>query len=119
MKNYDTELAKLYENNGLFAKIIDTPAEEALRSGFKVNGIQNVEILEYISESLDMLNWEEKAATALKWSRLFGGSIAVMLINDGGGLEDPVDWENIKSIDDIHVYDRSIIFPKSRGTRIF
>ena len=49
--------------------------------------------------------------TAVKWARLFGGSIAIMLINDGRGLEEPLDWKNIQSIDDIRVYDRSIIQP--------
>ena len=41
--------------------------------------------------------------TAIRWARLFGGSIAVMLINDGGRLEDPLNLRNIKSIDDILV----------------
>ena len=49
--------------------------------------------------------------TAIKWARLFGGSIAILLINDGGGLEEPLNWHNIKSIDDIRVYDRSVIQP--------
>ena len=34
-----------------------------------------------------------------------------MLINDGGRLEDPLNWRNIKSIDDIRVYERAIVQP--------
>lgn len=60
---------------------------------------------------LDALEWEEKAATAIKWARLYGGSIIVMLIDDGRGLEEPVDWNNIRSIDELRVYERSVVQP--------
>ena len=33
----DMQLTGLYEGNGLFSKIIDTPAEEALKHGFDLN----------------------------------------------------------------------------------
>ena len=34
-----------------------------------------------------------------------------MLINDGRGLDEPLDWSNIQSIDDIRVFDRSVVQP--------
>ena len=34
-----------------------------------------------------------------------------MLINDGRGLDEPLDWRHIQSIDDIRVFDRSVIQP--------
>lgn len=107
----DEYLTQYYEGNGLFAKIIDTPAEEAVKHGFKMKDIVDTEVEEFYQEALDELDWDETAMTAIKWARLFGGSIAVLLVNDGGGLEDPLDWKNIKSIDDIRVYDRSVVQP--------
>lgn len=107
----DETLSMLYEGNGLFAKIIDAPAEEALKHGFILEDLSDSNLESFYQEALDELDWDETAMTALKWMRLFGGSIVVMLINDGGGLEDPLDWENIKSIDDLRVYDRSVIQP--------
>ena len=107
----DELLTMYYEGNGLFAKIIDTPAEEAIKHGFTLEGIKDQEIEDFFTEALDELDWEETAMTAIRWARLFGGSIAVMLINDGGRLEDPLNWRNIRSIDDIRVYDRSVIQP--------
>ena len=107
----DDVLSMFYEGNGLFAKIIDAPAEEALKKGFTLDGISDQSILDFAYEALDELDWEEMAMTSLKWARLFGGSIAVLLINDGRGLEEPLDWKSIKSIDDIRVYDRSVIQP--------
>ena len=108
----DDSLTIFYEGNGLFAKIIDAPAEEAMKHGFKLDDISDTEIENFYQEALDELDWEETAMTALKWMRLFGGSIIVMLINDGRGLEEPLDWKNIKSIDDLRVYDRSVIQPE-------
>lgn len=107
----DETLASFYEGNGLFAKIIDAPAEEAVKHGFKLDGITDQKIEDFYINALDELDWEETAMTAIKWARLFGGSIAVMLINDGRGIDEPLDWKNIQSIDDIRVYDRSVIQP--------
>lgn len=108
-KYTDSKLTALYEGVGLFAKIIDTPAEEALRSGFEITGTLNRNTLDSIYETLDELNWEENATNALRWARLFGGAIVVMLINDGGDLESPLNWKRIKSVDDLVVFDRSMI----------
>lgn len=107
----DELLTMYYEGNGLFAKIIDTPAEEAIKHGFKLKDISDQKVEDFYTEALDELDWEETAITSLKWARLFGGSLAVMLINDGRGLDEPLDWRNIQSIDDIRVFDRSVIQP--------
>lgn len=106
----DMQLTSLYEGNGLFSKIIDTPAEEALKHGFNLN-LNSDELDNFVEECLDELEWEEKAATAIKWARLYGGSIIVMLIDDGRGLEEPVDWQNINSIDELRVFERAVVQP--------
>lgn len=106
----DLLLTQMYEGNGLFAKIIDTPAEEAMKHSFDL-GIKDPEIGAFTEDALDRLEWDEKGATAIKWARLFGGSIAVMLVDDGGKLEDPLRWKRIKSIDEIRVYERALVQP--------
>lgn len=106
----DMQLTGLYEGNGLFSKIIDTPAEEALKHGFDLN-LKSDELNAFVEDALDDLEWEERAATAIKWARLYGGALIVMLIDDGRGLEEPVDWEHIRSIDELRVYERSIVQP--------
>lgn len=106
----DMQLTGLYEGNGLFSKIIDTPAEEALKHGFDLN-LKSDELNAFVEDALDDLEWEERAATAIKWTRLYGGALIVMLIDDGRGLEEPVDWEHIRSIDELRVYERSIVQP--------
>ena len=106
----DTKLTVQYEDNGLFAKIIDTPAEEAVKHGIDL-GLKDDALNDFVEKALDALEWEEKAATAIEGARLYGGSIIVMLIDDGRGLEEPVDWNNIRSIDELRVFERAVVQP--------
>ena len=106
----DVELTLNYEENGLFAKIIDIPADDAVSSGFEY-GISDIDTETFINDSLDELNFEEAAATAIKWSRLYGGALIVMIIDDGKQLDEPVDWDNIHGIDELLVFERPLITP--------
>ena len=106
----DLELIRLYESNGLFTKIIDRPAEEAVKHGFDID-YGNKDIAEYVDTILDKLDFEEKFATALKWSRLYGGAIIVMLVNDGKGIEEPLNIEEVTSIEELRVFERSVVQP--------
>ena len=109
----DSTFSEAYEKSGLFAKIIDAPAEEAVRSGFDLTGVCRTTTAFY-QEALESLKWEAASVTAIKWARLFGGSIAVLLVNDGRGLEEPLSLERIMSIDHIRVYERPLIQPVFR-----
>lgn len=104
----DLELIRLYEGNGLFAKIIDRPSEEAVKHGFDID-FGDEDISEYVDDRLDELEFEDKFATAEKWARLYGGSIIVMLCDDGGGLEDPLDWNKVTSIEELRAFERAIV----------
>lgn len=106
----DYDLAEKYQNNGLFSKIIDRPAEEALKHGMEYN-VSDADLREFLDDALDRLDWEEKAVTAIRWARLFGGSIIVMLLDDGGGLEEPVNWQDIRSVEELRVYERAVVQP--------
>ena len=106
----DSMISGLYGSNGLFAKIIDRPAEEAVKHGLDID-FGSKGISEYVDEQLDTLEYEDKVATAEKWSRLFGGAIIVMLIDDGRGLEEPVDKEKVKGIRELKVYERAVVQP--------
>lgn len=104
----DIELTSLYESNGIFAKIIDRPSEESLKHGLDVD-FGDETISEYVEERLDDLDFEDKFATAEKWARLYGGAIIVMLCDDGGALEEPLDWDKVTTIEELRVFDRSVV----------
>lgn len=107
VKLSDDDLTALYESNGLFARVIDTPAEEATRRPPVLRSSQDRAAVQLFSEGLDALEWDTQALTAVRWARLFGGSIAVILIDDGGRLEDPLKPERVRSIDAMRVYPRA------------
>lgn len=106
----DIELTIHYEENGLFSKIIDIPAEDAVSGGFSY-GINDIEIENFINNSLDELDLEEKITIAMKWARLYGGSLMVMMVDDGKELEEPIDWDNIRGLDELLVFERPLITP--------
>lgn len=106
----DIDLAAHYEGNGLFAKIIDAPAEKAATRDFDL-GISDKNAESLVTDALEDLEWAATASQAVKWSRLFGGAIAVMLIDDGGRLEDPVNWDAIRGIDELVLFERAVVEP--------
>jgi phage-related protein (TIGR01555 family) len=107
----DMLLTEHYETNGLFAKIIDTPADEAVKHGF-TTGLKSPDVESYIADMLDMLEWDERASSAIRWSRLYGGALGVMFIEDGGGIDEPLNWERIKGIDEIRIFERAVVWPE-------
>lgn len=115
MERYsDIQLALFYEQNGLFAKVIDAPAEAAVSADFSLS-LKGPEVEVALELLEDWLHWSEIAESAVKWSRLFGGALVVMLIDDGGGLEDPLNWATIKSVDALRVYERPLVSAADPG----
>ena len=106
----DLQLMQLYEGNGLFAKIIDRPSEEAVKHGFNID-YGDRDITSYVESRMDELELEECFATAEKWARLYGGSVIVRLVDDGRGLEEPIDWRHVKSIEELRVFERTVVQP--------
>jgi len=98
-----TEIDSLYENDGFARKIIDLPAEEAVRAGYYVEGTDSDAAVRAALDGIDAL---QKMCDAMKWSSLYGGAIIVVLVDDGGVLRDPLNVDAIKSIDSLRVYDR-------------
>lgn len=107
-KEMEERSIRLYEGNGLFTKIIDRPSEEAVKHGFDID-YGDEDITEYVDKRLDDLDFEDKFATAEKWARLYGGSLIVMLCDDGGGLEEPLNWDKVTTIEELRVFERAVI----------
>lgn len=106
----DVDLASHYEANGLFTKIIDIPAEKAATGEFGLN-LSDEDVESLVTDALEDLDWEETAAQAIKWSRLFGGALVVMLVDDGGSLEEPINWDAVQGIDELVLFERPVVEP--------
>lgn len=95
-----TELENIYQGDGLAKKIIDLPNEEMTRCGFEI------EEAEDIYADFESINAMPLVTRALKWSDLFGGSLIVMIVNDGGLLEEPLNEDNVREVESLRTYDR-------------
>jgi len=98
-------LQTLYIQDGFARKIIDKIAKDMTREWITVNGDPDTTIL----TKLNTLKAKSKFANLVRWSKLYGGAIIIMGINDGGDFNEPVNENRIKSIDWLNVIDRSYI----------
>lgn len=97
------ELNNIYLGDGLGKRIIDVYANEMVREWFKIAGDPDELLLKYLKKR----QAKKHVNYALKWARLYGSSIVIMLIDDGGELEEPVNVNAIKTIDSLRAIDRT------------
>ncbi|MGN6701476.1 MAG: phage portal protein [Burkholderiaceae bacterium] len=102
----DEQIAtQLYMSDGLIRRVVDIPAEEMTRAGFKLENLD--EALEKKAQArVQELDVMRHMNDALRWSRLFGGSVVVLGIDDGGALDQPLNEARAKGIEFLRVYDR-------------
>ena len=104
------ELSELYESSGLLAKVVDMPAEDAAGTGFDLVGISPA-AADYYTAELDRLTWEDAAADAVRWQRLFGGALIIPIVDDGGGLTDPLDLDSVRRVDSLQSFSAACARP--------
>ena len=106
----DIDLAQIYATNGLFTNIINKPAELALKNGYNLR-MGNADIEKQVEKQLARLKWKSNAAKALKWSRLFGGAVVLLGIDDGRDWDEPVDNSSVIGISNMMVFERPEVTP--------
>lgn len=102
----DAELADMYAGNGLFATIIDAPANDAVKNGVNIE-MKDTDLRTKLDGRLQDLKIKTALSHAIRWARLFGGSIVVMLVDDGRLLQDPLNWRDVHGVEELLVYGRN------------
>jgi len=101
----------LYSHNWLAQKVVDCPVDDATRKWreFLIEDDVKKKEVEDVMKAFDV---KGKVNLAAKWSRVFGGSVIIIVI-DGDDQEEPLDLEKIKpnSLSNLIVLDRYSIFP--------
>ena len=100
----DMQLQRLWKN-ALARRISSLPAEAALKNGFEVEGDKD----EIVVPALEKLGATDKLIEALTWARHYGRSCIFMITDDGGTEEDPINYQRLRSIKAMQVYDGSCI----------
>ena len=87
-------LTTTYRECWLATRIIDTPAEDMTRSWYTLTGKFDPEDLADLKRLEAKHSVKQELTDAIRWARLFGGSLALMVIDgEGDRLDQPLDLE--------------------------
>lgn len=101
------EIDALYQQDDIAARIINRPAEEMFREGYDIKIAGKTEVdLKKFGMQLEALGVNKKFEWARKMADAYGGAGIVLGIKDGKLPEEPVDLNNIQSVDYLTVLDR-------------
>ena len=96
----DTELTRMWMGEGLGKKIVSVVADDMTRAWITIDGDPENKIMKELSR----INAKQVINKAVKWARLYRGSVVVIGYNDGQPLDQPVNWARVKGIDWIKEY---------------
>ena len=106
----DTECTRLYTYNGIAKSIIDIPADEAMRNGFEVEFEGEDDAINKQVQSLcEDLDVQYKFSEALAWADLYGGSIIVVMADDGRMIDEQLNYDGLRRIEKLKVFDKTNI----------
>ena len=88
------DLEAAYRSSWLVGQVVDTIAEDMTREGVTINSKLPPEDVKLIQSTFTDLNIWHELANTIKWARLYGGAIAVIL-TEGADYEKPL---NINAI---------------------
>ena len=111
------QLSRMYVGDGLGRKIIDAKADDMTRQWIKITMKDDNE-RKLIETQMKKLKVPVFFNEAIKWERLFGGSVIVLGAMDGLPLDAPLDINRCKSIEWLKVVDQwDIDLPSSEWDR--
>jgi phage-related protein (TIGR01555 family) len=96
------QLENWYSKNGIVSKICDKPAEHMIKTGIDIDNKKSDKIYDLYSQ-YDIWSVLEEA---LKYDNVFGGSAIIFDVDDGLDWSEPINFNNIRALNDIIVVDR-------------
>ena len=105
-------LEAMYRSSWVVGQVIDVVAEDMTREGLNIRGFDKPEDVELINQAMDRLEIWDKLCNTIKWGRLYGGCLAVMLV-DGQDSSTPLNVKTIAkgSFKGLMVLDRWMVLP--------
>lgn len=96
------QLEAIFEGDGIGRRIVEMPAEEMCRGWFEVVGDEGQGVLDY----LETIRAQQFFTDAAVWSRLYGGALAYILLEDGMDENQPVRLDRIRRVVGVQIFDR-------------
>ncbi|HFF6216680.1 DUF1073 domain-containing protein [Stenotrophomonas maltophilia] len=91
----------LYAEGGLPARVVDLPADNAVKGGVTITG----DTAGIVQAELERLSVLPLLADAARWSRLRGGGCLVVIAADGGLLRDPLKPDSLDTVEELRAFD--------------
>jgi len=92
----------LYRNEGFSRRVVDLRSKEMVREWFNISGDTSGEV----NSDLFYLDTKKVTMKALQQAFTYGGSLMLMVVNDGGTFEDELREDSIQEIEELRVYQR-------------
>ena len=106
-----TELAMLYEQDAVAARIVDRVVDDATRVSFNLEGALQAFDWASVKSELEDLDALIQIGDAWRWSRLYGGGLVCMAVNDGRKFEEPLDLDHATKLSALSVVDSTMAMP--------
>jgi phage-related protein (TIGR01555 family) len=108
----DQELESLYAEDGLAARIVDLLVDDMFREGWEydfptLEELKAEKIIDQYKDVMEAIGAYQKCAEAIKWGRLYGGSLILIGVTDGSTPDKPLNPKKIKTIENLKVIDRT------------
>ena len=106
------KLEAMYRSSWVVGQVVDVVAEDMTREGINLRGLDDPKDAEAIQQEMDRLEVWNELTNVIKWGRLYGGAIAVMLI-DGQDVSTPLDVNTVgkNQFKGLMVLDRWLVLP--------
>ena len=88
------ELEAMYRGSWIVRKAIDSISKDMVRAGITFNSEMTPDETEELQQSLNDLGMWDQLLSAIKWGKLYGGAIAVIMIK-GQDLSTPLQLDRI------------------------
>jgi len=104
-------LEAAYRGSWIVGRAIDIPADDMTTAGIELSGIDGDD-LQAMNAAIRDMGLGQQIADSIRWARLFGGAIAVLMI-DGADMSTPLNIDAIGpgAFKGLQVFDRTVITP--------
>lgn len=108
----NTELEDMYRTSWIVDRVVNVVAEDMIRGGIEIRSQMEPDKIDELMRAVRSAGIPGRFSDAIKWSRLYGGALAVMLI-DGQELSEPLDLEAVPQggFKGLYVLDRHQVTP--------
>lgn len=101
----DSRLTDLYRSGGIPRRTVDLLSNDACRNWFTVANDEDNKAQQHLEE----IKAQERVTHGMQMARLYGGSVVVMIVDDGQALEEPVNEDRIRAVRGMTVFDKRLV----------